>query len=123
MSNNDWVDGYRKAVSELMKERGDFVRLEAYERHKSWTKDGDYDEFNTTYGWRDWDHAKKCSIVEWDLASLRERTLSQFQGTFADNSEEVGMEMKGTCACGKYVDKWVRYTGTLGEALEVLLRG
>lgn len=121
MGNNDWVAGYRAAVSELMAEHGYFVRLEAYE-YRRWTSDDDYDEFSTTYGWKDWYHRDECRVVEWDLASLRERTLSQFEGTFTDNSQEVGMEMKGTCACGKYKNKWVRYTGTLSEALEVLLR-
>lgn len=123
MGSDDWIAGYRTAVSELMEKRGDFVRLEAYEDRHSWTEDGDYDEFSTTYGWKDWDHSKKCGMASWDLPSLRERTLSQFQGTFTSNTEEVGMEMKGTCNCGKYTDKWVRYVGTLSEALEVILRG
>lgn len=124
MGNDDWVAGYRAAVAGLLAKSGDFVRLEAYDTGRSWVKDGDYDDLATTYGWSGWDgHSRKCGIKEWNLESLRERSLSQFQGTFTSNTDEVGMEMKATCNCGKYTDKWVRYVGTLGDALETILKG
>lgn len=124
MGDNDWVDGYRKAVSTLLNQEGEFVRLDAYDDIRSWTAEGDYEEFRVTYGWRDWDHHKsECGIAEWNLPTLREKRLSQFRGTFTSNDEQVGMEMKATCNCGKYTDKWVRYTGSLGEALQVVLCG
>ena len=127
MTTDDWVAGYQQAVSRLLATRGDFVRLEAYpdeENRYSWTEEGDYDTFHTVYGWRAWDdHLRTCGIASWDLPSVREKSLSQFEGTFMDNREEVGMEMRATCSCGQYTDKWVRWVGTLGKALEVILKG
>lgn len=123
--DNDWVEGYRKAVSRLLERHGTFVRLEGYEDLLPGTAEGDYDEYRLTYGWSDYDyeHIGKCGIKAWDYESLRERSLSQFQGTFTDNTEEVGMEMRATCNCGKFTNKWVRYTGSLGEALQAVLGG
>lgn len=124
MGTYDWVEGYRNAVSRLLETHGEFVRIDAYGTGRSWVSDGDYDDFTTVYGWHDWDHhLRECGVESWDLPSLREKSLSVFQGTFTDNGTEVGMEMRGTCKCGKYTDKWVRYVGTLGQALETVLKG
>lgn len=123
MSDNDWVDGYRKAVSLLLERHGCFVRLEGYGSGQLGASVGDYSEYRLSYGWRDsdYDHISKCGIKEWDLESLREKPLSQFQGTFADDTEEVGLEMKATCNCGKFTDKWVRHVGSMGEAIRAVL--
>jgi hypothetical protein len=124
MGNDDWVEGYRAAVSSLLAQKGEFVRLDAYDTGRSWVPEGEYDDIRVTYGWHDWDHhLRECGIQEWHLESLRERSLSQFQGTFTGNTDEVGIEMNATCKCGKYTNRWVRYVGTLGEALEIVLRG
>lgn len=124
MGKDDWIAGYRAAVAGLLAKSGDFVRLDAYNTGRSWVRAGDYDDMRTIYGWRDWDgHLRECGIKAWDTESLRERSLTAFQGTFTSNTEEVGMEMKATCNCGKYADKWVRYEGTLGDALSTILGG
>lgn len=127
MGDNDWVDGYRRAVTVLLSKRGTFVDLAHYDKKTySWQRsdDGDYDEYTTTYGWQEYDrHVQDCGISEWDLASLREKHLSVFQGTDADGSTETGLEMRATCNCGMYADKWVRWVGTAGEALSAILGG
>lgn len=131
MGNDDWVAGYRAAVARLLEKNGEFVRLNAYDDEPGWgVEEGDYDECNITYGWSggyEWMRhltGNNCTgIVSWDHESLRERSLSLFEGTFVGNKNEAGLEMKATCKCGEYTDKWVRWTGTVTEALEVLLRG
>lgn len=135
MSTNDWVTEYRKAVANLLAEKGSFVQKEAYPRD-DWDMDEpdptDYDDGNTVYSWQDLSHGKllewrpdqKCTrIVSWNYDSLRERTLSLFDNTFTDNKDEHGMEMRATCQCGEYTDRWVRWVGTMSEALEILLKG
>ena len=128
--NDDWVAGYRAAVARLLAEKGSFVRLVAYEDEPGWgEEEGDYNQSRVVYGWSgdyEWGIHQKamgCEIVSWNHESLREKSLSQFEGTFTSNSNESGLEMKATCRCGEYTDKWVRWTGTLTEALEVILRG
>ena len=127
MGSNDWVAGYRAAVARLLMEQGEFVRIEAYpedgEAPRWGDQPGDYDTFTVVYGWRDWSHKDKCRVVSIDQDTVRERILSTFQGTFVDNTDEVGMEVRATCQCGKYKDKWLRYTGSFGETLEILLKG
>lgn len=126
---DEWVDGYRKAISRLLLERGHFVNLNAYpeEYDDSWwsPEPGDYNDGNVVYGWHDWDWKRHvedgCRIVSWTYDSLREKSLSLFDNTFTDNKDEIGIEMKATCACGDYADRYVRWTGTLGEALQVIL--
>lgn len=130
MRNDDWVAGYRAAVARLLEESGEFVRLNAYDDEPGWdVEEGDYDSGNITYGWSggyEWlKHVEGgcAGIVSWDHESLRERSLTLFQDTFTGSKSESGMEMKATCECGEYTDKWVRWTGTITEALEVILRG
>lgn len=134
---NDWVTEYRKAVARLLAEKGSFVSKEAYPRddwHMDEPDPTDYDDGNTVYGWREIYHGNggqygssmnpNClSIISWNYDSLRERTLSLFDNTFTDNKDEHGMEMRATCQCGEYTDRWVRWIGTMSEALEILLRG
>ena len=119
MGNDDWVAGYRAAVARLLMEQGEFVRIDAYSDDD---QPGEYETYQVTYGWRDWDHKYKCRVVSIDQDTVRERTLSLFDGTFVDNSSEVGMEVRATCQCGKYTDKWLRYTGSFAETLEILLK-
>lgn len=127
MGNDDWVAGYRAAVARLLEKQGSFVRLEAYDADNDWVPDGDYDTGVIYYGWGDWNWRKHsedgCEIISWDHGSLREKTISQFMGTFTDSNSETGMEMKATCRCGLYTDRWVRWTGTMTEALQDLLHG
>jgi hypothetical protein len=133
VSADDWVEGYQRAVSRLLEEKGTFVDLRHYGRDE-WFMDepdpSDYEE--PTYGWKDWRHTfpasedgfggDGCKTVSLDHASLRERSLSLFDNTFTDNKDEVGMEMRATCACGEYTDRWVRWVGTMSDALEIILK-
>jgi hypothetical protein len=131
---DDWIIGYRKAVSRLLEQGGAFVKDTTYPRD-DWFLDEpdptDYDEGNALYGWTETQHGRdfgwgerKCTrIVSWNYDSLRERSLSMFDNTFTSNKEEHGIEMRGTCQCGQYTDRWVRWKGTLSEALSVVLAG
>lgn len=131
----DWRDGYREALAQFVMEHGLFVELRYYPREE-WDATEpdpeDYDDDKTYYGWGEWDHLRDltrygggpaCRIVEVDMASLRERTLMQFQDTFTGSKNEAGVEVRATCACGKYTNKWLRWVGTVGEILPALLAG
>lgn len=49
---------------------------------------------------------------------LREVTYSLFTDTFSDNKDEVGVECSPvSCACGKYTDMTLRWTGSLGDLM------
>jgi len=130
---DDWRDGYRAALAEFIKQRGLFVEDSHYPLH-DWGMDEpdptDYDERHTTYSWADYAHkhddrayggSAPCHVVSVDMTTLRERSLSRFEGTFTSNKNEVGVEVRATCACGKYTDKWLRWAGTVGDILPALL--
>lgn len=130
----DWREGYRQAVSEFLMEKGMFVDEANYPRPR-WDQDEDddtdYDEYGTQYGWADYTHhigrdythppQPGCRAVEVDPTTMRERSLSMFTDTFHDNENKVGVEVRATCACGKYIDKWLRWEGSVGEILPALL--
>jgi hypothetical protein len=85
----------------------------------------------STYGWSNWEPTEHCtpfnskyntgggcSWVVPEGAVLTEETYSMFAGTFTGNDEEVGINVSGCrCACGKYTDVTLRYTGSLGSVL------
>lgn len=131
----DWRDGYRAAVGEYLKAHGRFVELSKYPREEwnySEPDPEDYGDRDTLYSWADYSHMADqrpwggdaaCSIISVDMESMRERSLMQFQGTFTSNTNEAGVEVRATCACGKYENKWLRWEGTTGEILPALLAG
>lgn len=130
---SDWREGYKAALAEYVKANGSWVDERYYPR-AHWNKPDDptdYDTRDTTYGWWDYRHQQDLShyggdpactgVVSVDMSTLRERTISQFVGTFTDNENEVGVEVRATCACGQYTDKWLRWAGTVGDILPALL--
>lgn len=129
----DWREGYRQAVGEFLMREGMFVDEANYPR-AHWDKDddpNDYDEYGTQYGWADYTHhmgktyarppIAGCTAVLVDSSTMRERSLSTFTDTFHDNENKVGVEVRATCACGKYTNKWLRWEGSVGEILPALL--
>lgn len=129
---DDWRTGYRQAVVSFLRKNGTFVLLEAYQ--DGWTDEpsDDYDQHRTTYSWADHGHRmgerwssppiEGCAVVSVDLDSMREQSLSQFTDTFHSNEMKAGVEVRATCACGMYSNKWLRWEGTLGEILPELLK-
>lgn len=131
----DWRDGYRAAVGEYLQQHGQFVDLRHYPKH-GWRNEpddeNDYDEYDTTYGWADYRHCMDesryggtaaCQVVSVDMATMREQSLSQFENTFTSNKMHAGVEVRATCACGEYTNKWLRWEGTVGDILPALLAG
>lgn len=130
----DWRDGYRAAVAEFLMKEGLFVEDRNYPRN-DWTKDepdpDDYDDYQTTYGWADYQHhmgrgyatppEPGCRAVIVDPSTMRERSLSLFTDTFHSNENKVGVEVRATCSCGKYTNKWLRWEGSVGDILPALL--
>lgn len=107
----DWKAGYHKALEEFLKGAGMFVRK------------GD----SIYYGWADYAHSggmsgTRCAVVSVDMSTLKEETIGQFAGTFVSSEMESGIEVLATCACGKYVNGRLRWTGSLTEVLNHLLR-
>lgn len=125
----DWRDGYRKAVADFLKRKGMFVDLRHYEDTFGDMQD-DYETWNVTYGWADHYHGRKpgtwefeCEIDYVDFESMREQSLSLFENTFTSNRNVAGVEVRATCKCGKYTNRWLRWEGALGDILPELLKG
>lgn len=120
----DWTDEYKAAMRAFVEKHGKKVLV--VDKDYDWQDD---DETNV-YGWQDFDsyeHVRPatekwrgdgCHWVVPEGARLYERTYNQFAGTFVDNENEVGINVAGCrCACGKYTDVILRYTGTLAEVM------
>lgn len=129
---SDWRVGYRKAVAEFLKKRGVFVGSGAYRDWISGETLNDYDSGRAVYGWgdpihtqgREWTKPPQegCKVVSVDFESLRERSLSLFTDTFHSNEMVAGVEVRATCACRYYENKWLRWDGSVSEILPELLK-
>lgn len=82
------------------------------------------------YGWSDWeidDHTRTgpggCRWTLADGAIITEQTYRQFTDTFHDAENEIGINAApANCACGRYTNRHLRYTGTLGAVLVTILK-
>lgn len=126
-----WTDDYKVKVREFIEAKGQKVQVE--EKRYSWQDDDDV----STYGWTDYEAQQHiignnphlppeqndhCRWVVPEGAVMYERTYSQFQDTDADNLNEHGVNVKGAhCACGKYTDVILRWTGSVTEMLHSIL--
>lgn len=111
MTGEDWKVGYQAAVAKFMEDHGQFVDQQS--GYYGWA-----DDLHTvSEGWGD-----KCRVVSVDASAIREDTVHQFAGTFASQDfAEVHVEVKATCACGKYKDAPFHWGGSLGDILQLLL--
>lgn len=122
---SDWTDEYRARMREFMEKNG--VKVEVQEKRYDWQ---DYDEVSP-YGWSDHAAARHvrptdggwpgegCHWIVPEGARLYERIYGQFQDTYTDNKHEVGINVTGCrCACGRYEDVILRYTGTLADVMQ-----
>lgn len=120
----DWTDEYKRLMREFMERRGS--KVNAAEKRYDWQEDDSV----STYGWTDYDAFNHVYPAEWkrpgdgcrwivpEGAVLYERTYSLFTDTFHDNENEVGINVKGCrCACGKYEDVILRFTGSLADVM------
>lgn len=121
----DWTEEYKAAMRAFMERKGEKIRVESL--GYSWEEPDEV----SVYGWSDWEARRHtypagdpwkgdgCHWVVPEGARLYERTYNQFQDTFTDNKDEVGINVAGCrCACGKYQDVILRYTGTLAEVMQ-----
>lgn len=119
-----WEPEYREALRRMLAEKGRPVLLE--EPRYSWQQDGDPDDNVSTYGWVDYEiegHLRGggCSIVIPEGSVVREKSYSQFQDTDTDNKSEVGLNVGGChCRCEMYSNFYVRWTGSVGDAIRAL---
>lgn len=83
----------------------------------------------SVYGWQNFDaqkHLRTCQVVIPDDVELTEVTYSEFLDTFLGNRDEVGINAYseiGTgihCACNAHTNLYLRYSGTLGEIIELM---
>lgn len=116
----DWNDEYKAKVREFIAKNGS--RVNVVGRYYDWEDDDEV----STYGWTDWEankHViKNCYWIVPEGAILYERSYSQFTDTFHDNENEVGVNVRGCfCACGKYENVILRWTGSLTEMLHFIL--
>lgn len=128
MSENQWTEEYRAAVRKFIAEKGSKVQVA--EKRYDWQEDDEV----STYGWSDYEAYKHtrsaegkypgdgCHWIVPEGARLYERSYSQFTDTFHSNEDEVGVNVKGCrCACGKYEDVILRWTGSLTDILHSIL--
>lgn len=124
---------YKAKLRDFMERKGRKVEFNERERklHPDWP------EYHvSTYGWSDYEadlhiharewratsHGDDCKWIVPEGAELVEQTYSQFDGTDADNLQEVGINVSPChCACGKYSDVTLRFAGSLTEVLHDLL--
>lgn len=63
---------------------------------------------------------RTCSWILDGDAEFVETTVSSFEDTFSENSNEIVLEASpARCACGKYENRTLRYRGDLGEFLRL----
>lgn len=115
-----WTDEYRAKVREFIEAKGKKVQVE--EKRYEWQLD---DEANV-YGWTDYqaqEHIRSgCRWIVPEGALMYERTYSQFQDTFTENSEDHGVNVRGArCACGEYTDVILRWDGSVTDMLHTIL--
>ena len=123
MTDISWDDRYKSLVRTFIAQHGDSVCFEEPQYNG--------DDCVSFYGWRDYstfEHVNKlgktpaCKWVVPEGAELSEVTYSQFAGTFTDADQEVGVNVSGAhCACGKYTDITLRWTGTVTDMLHSIL--
>lgn len=123
----DWTVEYKARVRQFIAEKGSKIDPD---RRYDWEADDEV----STYGWVDYvavEHTRAatgshpgegCRWIVPEGARLYERTYSQFAGTFNDNENEVGVNVRGCrCACGRYDDVILRWTGSLADMLHAIL--
>lgn len=109
-----WEEEYKAKLRDFMARKATPAEI---------NRDAKYDgDRVSTYGWISMDYRHiyddKCSWVVPEGARLEEHTYSQFQDTFSDNKDEVGIEVYPVhCACGQKTDVTLRYTGSLGDVI------
>lgn len=124
-----WKDEYRALIRDFMARNGSAMDVNRESEYQ-------FDRVSV-YGWshRDWriyEHTAQfdskynigdgCNWVVPEGATLEEHTYSMFAGTFTSNTEEHGCEVYPVhCACGKYEDITLRWTGTVTEMLHDIL--
>lgn len=122
-----WKDEYRELIRDFMARKGkpmhvdrdnEYERVSVYSwQHRDWRINDHVREFNAKRNTGD-----GCRWVVPEGATLEEHTYSMFAGTFTSNNEEHGCEVYPVhCACGKYTDITLRWTGTVAEMLHDIL--
>ena len=129
MPDMQWKDEYRELVRDFMARNGRPMQVN---RDATWSGDR-----VSTYGWghEDWKihrhvseygprnlQGESCHWIVPEGATLEEHTYSMFAGTFTENTDEHGCEVYPVhCACGRYKDITLRWTGSLTEMLHDIL--
>jgi hypothetical protein len=71
-----------------------------------------------TYGWVDYDadnHARKCRVLP--LGSPWAEWWSEFEGTFVENSNHEGVEVKVMCECKRLNGRVIRWEAKLRDVM------
>jgi hypothetical protein len=94
----------------------------------------------SVYGWQDFDITRHirgrdskppCALIIPDGIELRDVNYSQFQDTFAPNSETIGLNAYGgaagsdtaiRCTCGRFGGLMIRWEGSLSDILLDVLK-
>lgn len=114
-----WQDDYRDRIRAFMLTHGEAVQFNLFREV-------------SPYGWEDSEINGHAHTTQWyqapcrwvipEGALLTEERYSMFEGTFAENRDELGVNVTGCrCACGKYTDVTLRWVGSLADILWAIL--
>ena len=109
--SQDWRIGFRQAVADMLRQKGDFVESGNYYYGNGWSSH----------------HARPrpwgggCEVESVDVSQIREESYTYFKGTFDSDGESVVFVAKATCRCGKFKGADFGWSGDLTEALQSLL--
>ena len=126
----EWEERYREKLREMLRTKG--VKVETSNNY-DWVEPDD--DLNVSpYGWADYSaqyhilgkqsarHGGPCEWIVPEGAVAYERTYSEFQDTFSDNAQTVGINVKGChCRCGKYQDVYLRWEGSIADAVRIIM--
>lgn len=120
-----WEERYRKDMRNFLE--SDRV-LTIVDPNRGYRFDGEAEDENVSpYGYSDYsatEHLWKCGTASLEGAEVYERTYSMFQGTFVDNEDEVGINVKYvSCQCGKVKNRYGRWQGSFADLINHLTGG
>lgn len=122
---SEFSEEFKATIRDFITRKGEPIEF----RREYWMDEDDPLSVSE-YGWRDirasyhclpnykWNKDGGCHWVVPEGTFLYEETYSMFDGTGCDNRMEEGVNIRGChCACGKYRDITLRWTGTLADLI------
>lgn len=121
-----WEERYRNDIREFLETPGTLTVIDMY-RYWGEEKPKIMDDQVSPYGYTDFkatSHLRKCGVASLEGAEVYEKTYSMFAGTFVDNENEVGINVKYvSCQCGEVKGRFGRWAGSFAELINKITGG